>query len=135
MGQIEPYLSDQEVSSVATRIIDENAVLQRYNSDFLTTRIEPPWHGVLPDGTTGWTTRPVVQFIIVSDYPKTRPIQRKHGVRHATVAAAWERAYEEAVKEEKHKVQGDRMPSLERIFRGVTKKHIEELESLASIMN
>ena len=135
MAKIEPYLSDQEVSAVATRILDEYKVLQRHNSDFLTTRIEPPWHGLLPNGRTGWTTAPVVQFIIVSDYPKTRPLQHRLGVRHATVAAAWERVYEKAAKEREHFVTGDEMPPLERIFRGVAAKHIEELASLASIIN
>ena len=133
MSKLEPYLSDQEVSSVATRIIDENPVLQRHNTDFVTARIEPPWHGLRPDGRTGWTTRPVVQFIAVSDHP--RPLQRKYGFRHATVASAWEMAYEDAVKEYKHKVHGDQVTPLERIFRGVAQRHIEELESLSSIIN
>ena len=133
MSQLEPYLTDSEVSAVATKIIDEEPKLQRYNSDFVTTRIEPPWHGQLPDGRTGWTRNPVVQFVIVSDHP--RPLQRKHGFRHATVAAAWEKAYEEAVRENKHLVTGNQMSPAERIFRAVAAKHIEELDSLASIIN
>ena len=133
MSQLEPYLSDQEVSTVATKIIDEHEKLQRYNSDFVTTRIEPPWHGQLPDGRVGWTSHPVVQFVVISDHP--RPLQKKYGVRHGTYATAWERAYESAAKDFKDFVTGDTMPPLERIFRGVVAKHIEELDSLASIMN
>lgn len=132
-SQLEPYLSDSEVGSVATKIIDEEPWLQRYNSDFVTTRIDPPWHGQLPDGRTGWTRYPVVQFVIVSDHP--RPLQRKYGARHGTVAAVWEKAYEDSVKESRHLVSGDRIAPAERIFRAVAAKHIEELESLASIMN
>lgn len=133
MSQLEPYLSDNEVGAVATRIISESPVLQRYNSDFVTTRIEPPWHGRLPNGSTGWTSNPVVQFVVVSDHP--RALQYKMGVRHATVATAWERAYEEAVKDHAHLVSGDAVQPLERIFRGVAAKHIEELTKLASIIN
>jgi hypothetical protein len=130
---MEPYLSDQEVSAVATKIIDEQPLLQRYNSDFATARIEPPWHGILPNGRTGWTSYPVVQFVIVSDHP--RPLQRSFGVRHGTHACAWERAYEKAAKEFRDSVTGDSISPLERIFRAVAAKHIEELESLASIIN
>lgn len=138
MSQLEPYLSDQEVSTVATKIIDEHPILQRYNSDFVTARIEPPWHGQLPDGRIGWTNHPVVQFIIVSDHPRSNKYKllgAGSGTRHTTVAAAWERAYEDAAKEHKHLVSSDQMSPLERIFRGVTARHIEQLESLASIIN
>ena len=133
MSQLEPYLSDQEVSSVATKIIDENEKLQRYNSAFVTTRVEPPWHGQLPDGRVGWTAYPVVQFVILSDHP--RPLQRSFGLKHGTYGSAWEGAYESAAKDFKRSVTGDTMSPLERIFRGVAAKHIEELDSLASIMN
>lgn len=57
------------------------------------------------------------------------------GIRHATYATAWERAFEDARKDFQRSVTGDHQSPLEKIFRGVAAKHIEELESLASIMN
>jgi len=133
MSQLEPYLSDQEVNDVQSRLFEEYPQLIGFNTDFATTRIEPPWHGQLPDGSTGWTRNPVVQFVVVSDHP--RPIQRKMGVRHGTVAATWQLAYELAVKSDGHYVIGSKDHPLMIIFRGLVKQHIDEMESLASIMN
>lgn len=130
--KLEPFLSDQRVSQVQDRLYEENPKLRDYNTDFVTGRIEPPWHGVLPDGSTGWTTHPVVQFIIVSDHP--RPIQRKMGVRHATVGAIWPDAFTDAEKAKGHYVSDEASPE-ERIFRGVLAKHLWEMDRLGRIMN
>jgi len=131
VSQLEPFLPDVEVHAIQSKLYDEYPQLIDWNTDFATTRIEPPWHGQLPDGTTRTTRHPVVQFVIVSDHP--RAIQRKMGVRHGTVATAWEQAYRDAVST--HYVSGDKMAPLETIFRGVLKKHIDEMASLNSIMN
>lgn len=133
MSQLEPYLPDAEVHEVQARLFEEYPILQKFNTDFTTARIEPPWHGLLPNGTTGWTTNAVVQFVVVSDHP--RPIQRRHGVRHGTLASAWFRAFEQARKEHKHNVSGDEPSPLETVFRGLVHKHIEEMHSLGSIIN
>jgi hypothetical protein len=133
VSQLEPYLSDIEVHEVQSRLYEEFPQLIAWNTDFVTTRIEPPWYGQLPDGTTGRTTNPVVQFLIVSDHP--RPIQRLQGARHGTVASAWQQAFESAVKEQKHLVVGDKKSPLETVFRMVLIKHIEEMASLKSIIN
>jgi hypothetical protein len=133
LPQIEPYLDDARVHAVAERVVETYPELIDYKTDFLTTRIEPPWYGQLPDGTTGYTNHAVVQFVLVSDNP--RPIQQRMGVRHGTVATAWPTAFEEA-EEEGHYVLGEKyVDPLERIFRMLAAKHIEELDSLKSIMN
>jgi hypothetical protein len=131
--KLEPYLSDQRVGRVAEKLYEEFPILHDYGTDFATGRIEPPWHGILPNGTTGWTTHPVVQFIVVSDHP--RPIQKKMGVRHATTAVIWPAAFEEAEKEQKHLVSGDEASPEERIFRVALAKHLDEMDSLKSIIN
>jgi hypothetical protein len=133
VSQLEPYLPDEEVLEVQNILYEEYPMLQKWNTNLVTTRIEPPWHGQLPDGTTRTTTHPVVQFLVVSDHP--RPIQRKQGVRHGTVAISWQRAYEDAVKEQAHKVSGDEISPLENIFRTTLTKHVSEMKSLAQIMN
>jgi len=130
--KLEPYLPDQRVSAVQDRLYDENPKLRDWNTDFVTGRIEPPWHGVLPDGSTRWTHTPVVQFIVVSDHP--RPIQRKMGIRHATVGAIWPDAFEEAERENHHYVSEGDSPE-ERIFRGVLAKHLWEMDRLGRIIN
>jgi hypothetical protein len=134
MSKLEPYLTDGEVARVQEKMYDEFPVLSDYHTDLVTARIEPPWYGQLPDGTTGHTNHAVVQFVAVSDNP--RPIQRKMGVRHATVAAVWPQAFEDARSEQKHFVVGEQtIDPLERIFRMVIAKHLDEMDSLKSIMN
>lgn len=132
MSQLEPYLPDDRVLRVQSKLYDEFPILQEYGTDFATGRIEPPWHGLLPNGRTGWTNNAVLQFIVVSDHP--RPIQKRMGVRHGTTAAIWERAFEDSVNDAKHFVD-DRQPPEERIFRLLAAKHISEMQSLASIMS
>lgn len=129
--KLEPYLSDERVGRVAEKLGESFPVLREWNTDFVTGIISPPWHGLLPDGTTGWTTNEVVQFIVVSDHP--RPLQRRMGVRHATTGAIWPAAFQEAAKEESHYVVGETVSAEERIFSAVLAKHITEMNSLASI--
>lgn len=131
--KLEPYLPDQRVWDVAEKLYAEFPILSEWNTDFATGRIEPPWHGLLPDGSTAWTIHPVVQFIVVSDHP--REIQRRHHVRHATTGIIWPKAFEEAEKEEKHYVVGEKQSPEERIFRAILAKHIDEMDSLKSISN
>lgn len=133
MSQLEPYLPDERVLRVQDKLYLENPVMVLHNTNLVTTRIEPPWYGLLPDGRTATTNHPVVQFVAVSDHP--RPLQRKHGYRHATVATVWQQAFEDAEKDKTHYVSGDQAPPEEVIFRGVVAKHLEELDSLSSIMN
>ena len=134
MGKLEPYLSDERVLRVQEKLYDDYPELADYHTDLVTARIEPPWYGQLPDGTTGHTNHAVVQFVAVSDHP--RPIQRKNGIRHGTVATAWPAAFEEADAERGHYVVGEAtMDPLEKIFRMVVAKHLEEMDSLKSIMN
>ena len=132
MSQLEPYLTDEQVLRVQEKLYDEFPILQEYQTDFVSARIDPPWHGLLPNGKTGWTNSAVVQFVAVSDHP--RPIQKKMGVRHGTTAVVWERAFEASVRESKHFVD-DRQPPEERIFRLLAAKHIEEMKSLSSIIS
>jgi hypothetical protein len=132
--KLEPYLSDDRVQRVAEKLYDEYPILKRYPTDFATGRIEAPWHGQLPDGSTGWTQHPVVQFIMVSDHP--RPIQRRMGVRHASTATIWPSAFEAADKEGEHYVIGETTLSPEeRIFRALAMKHIVDLDKLSRIQN
>lgn len=133
MSQLEPYLPDADVLAIQEKMYEAYPKLIRYNTDFVTTRIEPPWHGQLPDGTTRTTDQPVVQFVVVSDHP--RPIQRKMGVRHGTVATAWQQAFEQSMKDGDHYVIGGKMGPLETIFRGLVHKHLQELDKLGRIMN
>lgn len=129
--KLEPYLSDERVQRVAEKLYGEYPILQRYPTDFATARIEPPWHGQLPDGSTGWTTHPVVQFILVSDHP--RPTQRRMGVRHASTGTIWPAAFEATEKEESHVVTAGKEAPEERIFRALALKHIVDLDRLSRI--
>ena len=132
--KLEPFLSDQRVGPVAERLIEEFPVLVEYNTDFATAIIEPPWHGILPEGNTAWTTHEVVQFFIVSDHP--RPIQKRQGARHMTSATIWPAAFELADKDRAHFVTGsDRLSPEETIFRGILTKHLADMESLKSIIS
>jgi len=133
VSQLEPYLPDADVHAIQSKLYEAFPKLIAWNTDLVTTRIEPPWYGNLPDGTTGRTTNPVVQFLVVSDHP--RPIQRAQGVRHGTVASAWQRAFEEAQKGFGHYVISGKMGPLETIFRMVLNKHLKEMESLSQIIN
>lgn len=130
---MEPYLPDADVLAVQQKLYEEFPQLIGFNTDFVTTRIEPPYKGQLPDGTTGWTRHPVVQFIVVSDHP--RPIQRKMGVRHGTVSSAWEQAFSTAMKEGGHFVIGGKMGPLEDVFRMTLTRHLYEMKKLSRIMN
>ena len=132
MSQLEPYLPDSEVQRVQSKLYDEFPQLVDWNTDFATARISPPWHGQLPDGTTGWTKNAVIQFVVVSDHP--RPLQRKHGVRHGTVASAWQEAFEATRKEGSHYVIGEKMDPLEAIFRTTLNRHLNEMKSLSQII-
>jgi hypothetical protein len=138
MSQLEPYLPDSQVGGVATRILDAEPVLQRYNAQFATARIEPPWHGLLPDGRVGWTRHPVIQFVIASDHPRSKfykLLGSGKDSRHVTTATAWQQAFEQSVKDEKHLVSGGQMSSLEKVFRGLAAKHVKELNKLSNIIN
>jgi len=131
--QIEVYLPDATVHAVQEKLYEKYPALIDWNTDFVSTRIEPPWYGPLPDGTTGTTNNPVVQFGCVSDHP--RPIQRDQGVRHGTMATAWQQAFEDSKKEFGDYVVGGSLGPLESIFSMVVQKHIGEMKSLASIIN
>lgn len=133
MPKLEPYLSDERVGRVASKLYEEFPKLSEWNTDFATGRIEPPWHGQLPEGSVGWATTPVVQFIVVSDHP--RPIQRKMGVRHATTGTIWPGAFEAADKEESHYVVGEKASAEERIFRAVLSRHLWEMDRLSRIQS
>lgn len=132
-SQMEPYLADSEVLEVQGKLYDEYPQLKDWNTNLVTTRIEPPWHGQLPDGRTGWTQHPVVQFVVVSDHP--RPIQRRMGVRHGTYAVAWQNVFESTRKARSHYVSNGETDPLETIFRAVLKQHIGEIRRLALIIN
>lgn len=134
MSDQEVYLPDERVIPVQDKLYLEYPLFVDWHTDFVTIRHEPPFTGTLPDGTVGTTQWPVLQFMVVSDYPATRVIQRKMGVRHATAATLWERAWEEADREYKHLV-GVKVDPLERIFRAIAFKHYDEMQSLASLMN
>jgi hypothetical protein len=136
MSSQEVYLPDERVLPVQQKLYEKYPSFIDWNTDFLTVRVED-FEGQLPDGTSGKTPWPVIQFMIVSDYPASRPIQRAQGVRHATVATVWERAWEEGEKEFKngHYVNSKAEDPLEVIFAGVAHKHVEEITSLSQIMN
>lgn len=57
------------------------------------------------------------------------------GIRHGTVATVWQQAFEGAQREKGHLVSNGSQSPLETIFRGVLKKHLDEMESLKSIIN
>ena len=129
MDDLEPYLSDHVVHAVQEKAYEKYPRLILWNTDFVTACMPVPWHGTLPNGKNGYTNNPVVEFIVVSDHP--RPIQRKNGIRHATVATAWQQAFDESMKEAKN--SADRIDPVEVVFKLTLLKHIDEMESLASI--
>ena len=129
MPDIETYLPDHVVHDVQGKLYSENPRLILYRTDFLTTRINPPWHGALPDGTIGWTEWPVAQFLVVSDHP--RPMQRKAGHRHSTLATVWENVFDDALRE--YRTHNDKPDPGEAVFRLVLAKHMDEMDTLSSI--
>ena len=133
MTQIEPYVPDYDVLRVQQKAYTKFPILLKYKTDFVTTRIQPPFKGLLPDGTTGWTKHALVQFICISDHP--RPIQAKMGVRHGTVATAFQQAYDKAVRDMGTFVVGGKPGPLEDIFWGVLQKHLWEMDRLSRIIN
>ena len=138
MGQTEVYLPDSRVWQVQEQLVREYPLFTDWHTDFGTFIHMPPYTGELPDGTTGTTLNEVIQFALVSDYPATRKIQRKHGVRHGSLATAWLRAFEQAeytYQKGGHyagEVQGD--PVLQ-IFSALAHKHYTEMMDLAAITN
>lgn len=126
-------LPDQRVLPIQDKCWMEWPVLAQYEAQFATARVEPPFTGQLPDGTVGTTNYPLMQFVISSKHP--RPLQRKHGVNHVSIATAWENAWEESEREREHFVQGGRMDPAEAIFRALAQKHARDLMQLQRIMN
>lgn len=133
MQKLEAFLPDDRVTRIQEALYKEHPELRKYPTDLATARIEPPWHGKLPDGRVGWARHPVIQFIIASDHP--RPIQRKAGARHVTRAIVWQQAFEDAEREKKFYVDSERVPTEERIFRGMLPKHLWDLDRLSRIQN
>lgn len=143
MSDPEVYLPDQRVIPIQERMAVKWPLFVDWGTDFLTVRHEAstvdPYNGPLPDGSNGMTIHPIIEFLLISDYPATRPIQRKQGVRHGTRAIVYEAAWLEAEKDftNSHFVrtgEAARDP-LEIIFEGMAFKHTDEMMSLASIMN
>jgi len=137
----EVFLPDERVLPIQELLTKKYPLFKDWGTDFVSVRHEAspdePYEGQLPEGPMGRSEKPVVQFLIVSDYPATRPIQRKQGVRHGTSAITYEDSWEEAEKEHRngHYVhQGIDDPLLV-IFAGLAYKHTEEMMSLSSIMN
>ncbi len=142
MGSPEVFLPDERVIPIQERMHVKWPLLKDWGTDFVTVRHDAskldPYNGPLPDGSVGISVWPIIEFLLVSNYPATRPVQRKAGVRHGTRAIVYERSWEEAEKEFKngHYVRGDGATDpLEVIFRGMAFKHTDEMMSLASIMN
>lgn len=134
MSQLEPYLSDEEVIPVLEKLRKRFPKFERYDTEIAVGRIEPPWHGQLPEGNVGWTQHPVLQFVISSRHP--RPIQQRIGARHNNNAVVWQNAFEETRKERKHYVVGETVQDpLYTIFDGLAMLHNEQLGSLESIIN
>lgn len=137
-GQTEVYLPDQRVWQAQEQIVRKYPLFLDLHTDFATVLHQPPWTGQLPDGTTGTTLNEVLQFVLVSDYPATRKIQREHGVRHGSVATVWQRAFDVAEytyqKGGHFAGQGKDDPVLG-IFSALAHKHYTEIMDLASIMN
>lgn len=133
----EVYLPDERVLPIQEALYQEIPQLKDWGTDFVTLRFEPPWVGVLPEGMEGVSMKPILQFVLVSDFPPTRPIQRSAGLRHSTRATLYEDAWEEAEKERTngHYVNGDVTDPLEKIFRGLMAKHRWEVTRLSKIMN
>lgn len=129
----EPYLPDDRVMRHQERAWLRHPVLAKYDAMFATALVEPPYEGQLPDGTTGRTTHPLVQFIVASSHP--RPIQRRMGIQHVNVAIAWRRAWDGADKERGHYVQGGAPDPAGTIFDKLAEKHARDLLSLESIID
>lgn len=135
---MEVYLPDERVWPIQERVVEKYSIFLDWDTDFLTVLHKPPFTGPLPDGTSGTTMNEVVQFLLVSDYPATRKIQREHGIRHGTVAAAWRRAWEEAEHEYRsggHFVGQVNEDPLLAIFASLAAQHYDEMMQLASITN
>jgi hypothetical protein len=126
-------LSDQRVLPLQDKSWLKHPILAKYEALFATAYVEPPYSGPLPDGTTGKTNHPLVQFIISSQHP--RPIQRKHGINHVNIATAWRNAWDESEKDRARFVQGGAIDPAERIFAALAQKHASDLKSLESITN
>ncbi len=142
MGKFEVYLSDERVLPIQEQMAIKWPLFKDWGTDFLTVRHEAskedPYKGPLPDGSVGISVWPIIEFLLVSDYPATRPVQKKAGVRHGTRAIVYEASWEEAEAEFKngHYVRGDGAEDpLIVIFKGMAFKHTDEMMSLASIMN
>lgn len=135
---MEVYLPDNRILPIQEVLVREYPIFLDWDTDFVTVLHHPPFTGPLPDGTSGTTMNEVVQFLLVSDYPATRKIQRDAGVRHATVATAWQRAWEEADHEYRkggHFAGQGHVDPLLTIFRGLAFQHHREMMDLASITN
>jgi hypothetical protein len=129
------YLNDSRVEPVKERIYARFPALFEAGTELVTIRHEPPFTGQLPDGQMGTAGAPVLQFLLVSPHP--RPVQRRMGVQHVSVATLWERGWEDAEREHRgghYNGQGHTDP-LEVIFMGLALKHNEDLASLKQIMN
>ena len=133
----EVYLPDERVLPIQETLYREVPQMTEWKTDFLTLRYDPPWVGVLPEGMEGVSMKAILQFVLVSDFPPTRVIQRAAGLRHSTRATLYEDAWEEAEKERtnSHYVNGETTDPLEKIFRGLLAKHKWEVTSLSQIMN
>ena len=132
LEKIHPYLPDSRVTPLQERMWLEYPLLAKYDARFVTAEIEPPYTGQLPDGSTGTTNHRVCQFIISSEHP--RPLQRKMGLQHVSIAIVFKQAWEEAEKERQHYVSNGEMPPLEKAFRMLARKHSGDLATLESII-
>jgi len=141
MAEQEVYLPDERVLPVQEELFRKYPVFLDWGTDLLTVRHEAnklrPYQGALPEGPQGRSEKTIIQFLIVSDYPATRPIQRAAGIRHGTSAIVYEDAWEEAEKEFEggHYVGQGADDPLAVIFNGLAFKHAEQMMSLAQIMN
>jgi hypothetical protein len=130
--KLHAHLPDSRVLPIQERLWLERPILAKYNAMFATSVIEPPWTGQLPDGRVGTTQHRVCQFIISSEHP--RPLQRRLGLSHVSIASAWKHAWDNAERERKHYVTGGEMDPAERIFRALAAKHVSDLLSLESMI-
>jgi len=133
----EVYLPDERVLPIQEALYKAIPQLVDWHTDFVTVRYEPPWMGVLPEGVEGVSEKAILQFMLISDFPPTRVIQRAAGVRHSTRATLYEDAWEEAEAERLngHYVNGEAQDPLHKIFRGLMAKHKWEVEKLSTITN
>jgi hypothetical protein len=137
VAEPEVYLPDERVLPIQEQLYQKYPIFIDWHTDFVTVRHEPPYTGNLPDGSQGVSQEAIIQFMIVSDYPATRPIQRAAGVRHGSQATTYERGWLEAEQEFKsgHYVGQGKDDPLMVIFQGLAYKHFDEVMSLAQIMN